>query len=380
MRRLLLVGLLAGALIGCNSSKRENVEPPAELSKIEPSVSVTRLWRQDLGKGERRLGLRQRPAVDGNRVFAADPKGNLYAFDAASGKSLWQNKTELRLSSSLGLGEDTLVVGTLDGQVVAYNPDSGSERWRAQVSSEVIAAPAIDRGLVIVRSIDGRVFAFSSTDGERRWAYDRGIPALTLRGNSTPLATEGVVLVGYDSGIIVALRGDNGTQIWEQTVGLGEGRTELQRMVDIDGDMALDQGELFAASFNTQVIALSLQQGGRPLWNRDVSSYAGIAVHGEKVLVADRDGTLWALDRGTGAALWKQESLAHRWLSTPAVQGNHVVVGDLEGYLHWFNLDDGKPSARQRLGDEPIRAALQVVNGVLYAVTIDGELAAYRLD
>lgn len=380
MRRLLLASLLMGLLLGCGgSNKRENVEPPAELVKIESQIKVTRLWQYDLGKGERRLGLRQRPAADARRVFAADPKGRLLALDAAQGKPLWQTDTGLRLSGGPGLGEDTLVVGTLDGEVLAFNPDSGSERWRARVSSEVVSTPVIAQGLAIVRTIDGRVFAFSTTDGERRWVYERGIPALTLRGNSMPRIGQGVVLLGYDNGLVVALRADNGAQLWEQSIGVGEGRTELQRMVDVDGDMALDQDELYAAAFNARVVALSLQ-GGRSLWDRDLSSYSGVVLAGEKLLLSDREGTLWALDRGTGAALWKQDSLSHRWLSAPAVQGGQVVVGDLEGYLHWFDLDSGQPTARQRLGRNPIRATPQVVDGVLYAVDVNGELGAYRLD
>lgn len=379
MRRAFAILLLAGAVAGCGgaSNKRENVQPPAELTDLRPTVSITRVWQKDVDKGEGRLGTRQHPVSDGQRLYAASPKGRLHAFDAASGAQAWRVDTGLRLSSSPGVGEGTLVVGTLDGQVVAFNPESGSERWRAQVSSEVIAAPAVGRGLAVVRAIDGRVFAFSITDGERRWVYDRGTPALTLRGNSSPVLADGLVLVGYDSGQIVALRGDDGVQLWEQAIAFGEGRSELERMVDIDGELAYDRGEVFAAAFNAQVVGVSLD-GGRPLWNRELSSYAGVALSNQTLFVADRDGVLWALDRNSGAALWKQDALQYRWLTTPAVHGSHVVVGDLEGYLHWFDVDSGQPAARQRLDRKPIRATPQVNGDLLYAVSIDGTLGAYR--
>jgi outer membrane protein assembly factor BamB len=269
------------------------------------------------------------------------------------------------------------VIGSLDGDVVAFNPDTGSERWRAKVSSEVIAAPAVARGLAVVRAIDGRVFAFSITDGERRWVYDRGTPALTLRGNSSPLLVDGLVLVGYDSGQLVALRSDDGVQLWEQAIAFGEGRSELERMVDIDGELAHDRGEIYAAAFNAQVVGVSLD-GGRPLWNRELSSYAGVALSDQALFVADRDGVLWALDRNSGAALWKQDSLQHRWLTTPALHGGHVVVGDVQGYLHWFDADSGRPAARERLARKPIRATPHVDGDLLYAVSIDGTLGAYR--
>lgn len=379
MRRLLMPLLLAGLLVGCGTNKRENVEAPAELEKLTPTINVERVWERSVGKGERRLGARMGPATDAGNVYAADPGGDLFAFDAVSGREIWKIDTGLRLSSAPGVGEGTLVVGTLDGDVVAYNPDSGTERWRAKVSSEVITPPAVARGQVVVRSIDGRVFAFSIIDGERRWVHDRGIPALTLRGNSTPVLAEGLVLLGYDSGHVVALRGDDGVQLWEQTIALGEGRSELERMVDIDGAMAYGQGELYAAAFNAQVVGLSLD-GGRPLWNREMSSYGGLVLDGERILVADRDSVIWALDRRTGSALWKQDMLTHRWLSGPAIHGSHVVFGDLEGHLHWFDLETGQPAARVRLDKDPIRSIPKTADGLLFVMSTGGRLGAYRIN
>lgn len=379
MQRILAILALVVLLAACGkNSKRDNVEEAAELTDFTATARVSQLWHQDLGKGERRLGIRQHPTLDGNRAYAADPKGKLYAFDAGTGATVWSADTGLRLSSSPGVGEGTLVIGTLDGVVVAFNPDTGSERWRARVTSEVLAAPAVARGQVVVRGIDGRVFAFSITDGERRWVYDHGTPALTLRGNSAPILAEGLVLLGYDSGQVVALRAEDGMQLWEQAVAFGEGRTELERMVDIDGEMAYETGQLFLAAFNSQVVGLSID-GGRPLWNREMSSYGGMTLVGRKLLVADRDGVLWALDRDNGAALWKQDSLGHRWLTTPVVQGNYAVVGDVEGYLHWFDLETGAAAARERLDKKPIRATPQVAGDTLYAVSTDGRLGAFRV-
>lgn len=379
MRLTLVLASAMLVLAGCNSaSKKENIEPPAELTDLTPTASVDQLWSRGIGDGEERLGLRQRPSLADGRVYAADLDGNVYALDAATGNELWQVETGLRLSGGPGAGEGTVVIGSLDGDVIALNPDSGEERWRAKVSSEVIATPAIGGGLVIARANDGRVFGFNLTDGERRWVYDRGLPSLTLRGNGSPLIAEGAVFLGYDNGQVVALRLADGVQQWEQTVSVGEGRTEIDRMVDIDGEIIVEAAQVYAAAYNGQLLAIALE-GGRQLWSREVSAYTGLALSGDRILLSDKDGTVWALDRSTGAALWKQEGLAHRWLTTPAIHGNYAVVGDLEGYLHWLSLDDGALAARDRLSREPIRATPQVAEGVLYAVGIDGKLAAYRL-
>lgn len=380
-----LVGVGVAVLLlsaGCGALKgrvnRENIEPPTELADFAPSAEVGEVWSASIGEGEGKLGLRQPVAVSGGVLYAADLDGNVRALDAATGRERWRAEFEgMRWSGGPGVGEGTLVIGSLDGTVIALNPDNGAERWRATVSSEVISSPAIARGLAVVRSNDGRVFGFSIVDGERKWVYDRGLPSLTLRGNARPVIAGDSVYLGYDTGDLVALRLLEGTQIWEQAVSEGQGRSELDRMVDIDGEIVVQDADVFVASFNGQVMALDAASG-RQLWNREMSSFAGVSLAGEKLLVTDKAGTVWALDRRSGASLWRQDGLAHRWLTTPVAVGGLVAVGDLEGYVHWLSLDDGTMAARDRVGSDPIRATPQVVDDVVYAQTIDGELSAYR--
>lgn len=380
--RLLALALLASSLAGCKifggNDKKENIDPPTELVDFDPVVRVDRLWSSSVGKGERKLGLRQAPAIGDGRVFTANLAGDVSAHATDSGRELWTVETELPLSAGPGLGEGTLVVGSLDGDVIALNPDTGAERWRATVSSEVIARPAIARGIAVVRSNDGRVFGFNITDGSRRWVFDRGLPSLTLRGNAPPAIDGDSVYIGYDSGEVIALRLDDGSMRWEQRIAEPEGRTELERMVDIDGELVATPGELYAASYKGQVVALD-PGSGRQLWNRDLVVYTGLNLVGDRLLVSDRAGTVWALDRRSGAAVWRHDGLAHRWLTTPAVHGDYAVVGDLEGYLHWLRLDNGEIAARERPSKKPIRGTPQVVDGALYVLSTDGKLAAYRL-
>ena len=378
-----LVLALCVSLAGCgvfkSKTNRENIEPPIELADIDNAISVDSAWNRSIGDGERKLGLRQPVAALGDTVYAAGPDGKLMALTRASGKTLWEVESETdRYSGGPAIGEGTLVVGTLDGQVIAYNPDNGSERWRATVSSEVIAVPAIAQGVAVIRCNDGRVFAFSITDGSRRWVYDRGLPALTLRGNGRPVVTGDRVFVGYDSGVVVALKLLDGVQIWEQTVAQGEGRNELDRMVDIDGEIVSNGSEVFAAAFNGQVVALDAGSG-RPLWNRDMSVFSGLALAGDRLLVSDKAATVWTLDSRTGASIWRQDGLAHRWLSTPVVNGKRLAVGDLEGFLHVLDVETGSIVGRDRVGRDPIRATPQLAQDLVLALTIDGKLAAYRI-
>lgn len=382
MRRGLLLVMLVPVLAGCgifkSTTNRDNIQPPTELADLAGALSVSQLWSSSTGDGERSLGLRQAVALSEGRVYVADVSGRLSAHDAGSGRTLWEVDTGLRLSAGPGLGEGTLVVGDLDGQVLAYNPDSGSERWRATVSSEVISAPAVGRGLAVVRVNDGRTFAFSITDGSRRWVYDRGMPSLTLRGNAAPVIAGDRVVLGHDNGTVSAVAINDGSQLWEQMVSEPRGRNELDRMVDVDGELVVSGSEVYVASFNGQILALDLGSG-RTLWNREMSVYAGLALSGNSLLVADKDATVWALDRRTGAALWRQDGLAYRWLTAPALTDRHAVFGDLEGYVHWLSLEDGSLQARERVGRRAVRAQPQAgSDGVVYVRSIRGKLFALR--
>jgi outer membrane protein assembly factor BamB len=400
-RIITIVAILAFAT-GCSTVKgwfgkdaEKAAIAPAPLVEIASPIATGEVWSRNLGDGRERQGLRQRPAVDGERLYVSNDAGHVLALSAATGETLWDSEgvrtgragsrwafwkrrtVDGGLSGGPSAGEGIVVAGGRNGEVVAFDAGTGAERWQANVTSEVISSPLVTGGLVIVRSNDGRTFGFDAATGDRKWVFDRGLPNLSLRGNGSPVAGGGLVYLGYDDGTVIALRTADGSLAWEQLIAEPEGRNDLERMADVDGELVATDVELFASSFGGQTMAISLQNG-RPLWGRDVASYGGLALAGDRLLVSDPDGTLWALDRTTGNALWKQDVLARRWLTTPAVQGAYAVVGDVEGYLHWVRIEDGVVAGRERIGNSPILATPQVsAAGMLYALTAEGELAAF---
>ena len=385
MRRAVLLTMLVLVALsgsGCKwmrGSSSDNIEEPAELTEYAPSVRVEETWSRGIGDLEGRHGLRKAPAIGDGRVLVGNLEGRVLAFDASSGAEVWEAETGVRISSTAGIGEGMAVFGALDGEVVALDAASGNERWRARVSSEVLAPPAVSRGVVVVRAYDGRTFGLDAATGERRWLYDRGLPTLTLRGNGAPAIAGNTVYAGYDDGRVVALRLEDGSVVWEQVVAVGEGRSDIARMVDVEGLLGIGAGEVYAVSYQGQVAALATESGV-PLWSREFSSHGGLQLAGDRVLVSDAAGALFALDRRSGAALWKMDALANRWLTTPVVQGDYAVVGDLEGWLHWIALESGELAGRTRIGRDPIRATPVVsADGTLYAMTVDGDLSALRV-
>ena len=393
-RSLVLVAVIAMALSGCtwlkSLGKKDNVEPPTALTEFAPTTQIDRVWSEGVGKGAGISGARLAPGSADGRLYAASIDGTIEAIDAASGRTLWQKHlgqrhgwlwrrgdNSLRWAGGPSAHGDLLVVGGLDGQVQALSTQDGADRWKTQLSSEIIAPPAIADGVVVVRTNDGHLVGLDAGDGSRKWIFDQPVPALSLRGNSAPLIANGVVYDGFDNGKVVAVRLADGNELWAQALSNGEGRTEVERLSDVDGNMVSDGTALYVAGYRGQVAALALD-GGRPIWQRDLSSYVGAAVSGNTVVVVDAEGNVWAFDRETGVNLWKQDKLKYRWLSAPAIQGNYVVVGDSEGYVHWLGLAEGKFAARERIGRKAIEGAPLVADGTLYIEDVKGHIGAFR--
>jgi outer membrane protein assembly factor BamB len=383
MMRLLITLPLLSMLTACAwisdyLGGDENITPPTELTEIKDEINVQRLWHVNIGSGSGKYLLHLVPALTESMVFAADYKGKLHAIRIADGERIWQIDTDLTISAGPGVGEEMVLVGGQNGVVAAYSTQDGKLLWRTEVSSEVLSVPVIAAGVVVVRTIDGRVRALNAITGKRLWIYNRKEPVLTLRGNSSPVIDGNVVHVGFDNGKLVALTLDRGQLLWESAIAVPRGRSELERMVDIDGELMLKDGIAYVTAYQGRVAALTLDAGSL-LWTRELSSYAGLGIDRRNVYVTDDSSQVLALDRNTGASLWRQEKLMWRTLKAPAVVDDYVVVADFEGYLHWLSSEDGHFVARVRGDGEGWVSAPGVVGNTLIAQGSGGGLYAFRV-
>lgn len=382
MRHWLIPALAALLLLnGCSWIKSwgddDDPNEPAELVEFEPSLKVGKAWSVGIGKGLDKAGRQLRPAYSSGSLYAADYKGLLVAIDADSGRKLWEIKTNLPFTGGPGISDNLLLMGTENGEVFAFDASTGTQLWSANVTSEILAAPSVADGTVIVRCIDGRIFGLDADTGQREWVYDHSVPLLTLRGNAPPLLRAGVAFIGYDGGQVVAIRTDDGSLMWEQTLVTTEGRTELERLSDIDGQLVFIASDLLVASYKKRLASLAADSG-RLLWFKDISSASGVAVDRINLAISDKDGNLWMLDRRNGAESWKQDLMARRGLTRPVFYGSFVVVGDEKGYLHWLNVSDGQFAAREKVGGKGFSGPPLVVGNTLYVQTRKGDLVAYR--
>jgi len=350
---------------------------PNELTDFEKTLQVKILWDTDTGSGTDNLRLRLIPRVDGGRVYAADSDGQVQAFDSLTGERIWGVDLDLPLSGGPGSGDGLVLLGTTDGEVVALNAENGEQLWKAQVSSEVLSVPAAESGVVVVHSIDGKLVGLSTADGKPLWLYSRKVPVLTLRGSSSPVINGGVVYTGFAGGKLVAVDLQKGFVQWEVSITAPSGRSELERMVDIDGDPFISDGTVYVATYQGELAAVS-EYSGTLLWRRKLSSYSGIDADWRNLYVSDDAGNVWGINPVNGAAMWKQDKLLNRRLSAPAVIDGYVVVGDYEGYLHWLSHDDGKMVARTRIGSAAITSPPVMSDGVVYVFGDGGALAAVQ--
>jgi outer membrane protein assembly factor BamB len=374
----LLFALLGAGLLlaGCGGGK--SVRQPAVLQSIEErSVLVESAWRSGSGPDADELELGLTTVVTDDAVFTADAHGNVYALDRESGDGIWEVDTDLRISAGPTVEGDQVLVATRDAEVLALSRAEGEELWRSQVTSEVVAAPASNGRTVVVRSVDGRVTALSAEDGSEQWITARTVPPLTLRGMAPPLIAGPVVVTGLETGRLIAQRLSDGETAWEAVASVPSGRSELERIADIDARMLLAGDTIYALSYGGDVVAIN-RFNGEERWRRDIRSYTGAAISddGSQLFVTAEDGAVWGLQTANGAAAWKNEALAWRRLSAPAFHAGHVAVADYEGYVHYLSPRDGAIVGRGRPLGARVDAHPVVDGALLYIGDVEGRLAA----
>lgn len=370
--------VIAGSvwLLGCGAE--DTAEQPVELSSIDPEARFKTVWKRDTGAGTGDQLLDLQPWIGSDAVYVADHQGRLVSIDKSNGKKRWEIDTGLKISGGVGGDGNLLFVGSGDGILAAYWRDSGEQAWRTRLSSEMLSVPVAEAGVVVARTVDGNIQAYSTSNGEKQWSYSYSVPSLSLRGTSTPVIYGGAALTGTDNGRLIGLSLNEGRLVFEATVAVPSGYSELHRMVDVDAPVTVDRQIIYAAAFQGRVVAFDMRSG-QIAWARDRSVYRPMAVDSSHLYVVDELSHVSALDRWSGSTSWTQEKLHARPTSGVAVHDNAVLLGDFEGYLHALHQSDGRFIARRKLG-AAIAAAPQIEDERIYVWTRDGDLYALTLE
>ncbi len=363
-------------MVACSDD--DDILPPSPLPDFEPRIQIEKLWDYEIDDGIEDHFLLLRPAITENAVYTVSYEGEVAKLDRKDGNELWEVDTKDRITGGVDAGYGVVLYGTAEGEAVALKEEDGSLLWKTRLSGQVLAVPAVGAEHVIFQTYDGRLHALQRESGDVAWVFDTSVPALTLRGESSPVQKGGIVLAGFANGKLVALDSSNGFVGWQRTLSEPQGRSELERLNDLDGRFWLRGNFVYAVNFQGNLMALEARTG-QPLWSKEMSSFAGVSEFLEQVYVVDEDSNIYALDRVNGAEIWSQTLLKGRTLTAPTPYDRYVLVGDFEGYLHWLSYRDGTFLARIKVDDDGLWAPPIVKDDVVYIQGNSGELAAYKI-
>ena len=384
--RLAILLLLLPLLQACSAmnplnwfSGDDDVDQPAELVDFDEEVRLRRQWRINVGDGQGDKYNRLKPAITNDTIFVASNNGNVLAVNRENGNRRWRTRLDYQVTGGAGFGGGMVLLGTENSSVIALDAENGNILWETQVTSEVLSPPASNGRMVVVQAIDGKLIGLDAVTGQQRWIYESTVPALTLRGESSPLILENFVIAAFSNGSVVSLALDNGTLRWEERVAVPTGTSEIDRMVDIDGELVVsDNGLLLVPSFQGYLAAIDVVTG-QTRWRVQESSANGASSGFGNIYISTEQGHVKAYRTNQENTVWVNEQLSLRNLTAPTSFNNFVAVGDFEGYVHLLSQVDGRFVGRTRVDSAGIRVPMQVQGNILYVYGNSGNLAAYTV-
>lgn len=373
------MAVLLVAIAAC--SKDKAIDQPAKLTPVAATLRVERVWSATVDTKKSvplRLGLGL--AADDGRVYAAGHKGDVVAFEVASGHVAWRARIKAPLSGGTAVGDGMVLIGSSDGQLFALDAASGKSRWSVRVNGEVLAPAAISERLIALRTVDGKLHALSPADGHELWVQQQPVPRLSLRGTARPVIAGDLVLCGFDNGRVLAVNGTDGSVQWEASIAPPHGRTELERLDDIDTAVRVSGQDVYTVGFQGKVAMLAIDTG-QIWWSHDASSYRSLTLDDDTLYMATADGEIAALKTRTGAELWRQKALLHRGLTSPAAidADNALVVADFQGYVHFLDKATGALAARVSSGKARVSTPAVVVGNMVLVVNDRGQISTFRV-
>jgi len=372
--------VVSTALIsGCSVFSAKDEIKPAKLEDFDQKVELSRVWSAKPASSNNSYWSKLTMAVNEQTLFSADHSGTVVALEVDTGRQQWSVDLDLPISGGLGYGDQKVVLGTIEGQVYTLDAQDGSVLWSSSVSSEVLSTPSVNSDIVVAQSIDNRIYAFDAETGEELWQHDAGAPILSVRGNSSSMILNNMVIAAFDNGKLTAFNSENGSLIWETRLAVPKGRTELERMIDIDGEPILVGDIIYSVSYQGRLGALT-RGTGRNLWFQDSSSHHSPAYSDGKLFVTEaKNHSVKAYKAGNGQLLWNNDQLAYRKLNGPTTFGNTVTVADAEGYLHLLDTETGVFVGRTKVDGSGVSAPLLVVGETLLVQSNNGSVSAFKI-
>lgn len=374
------LGLLAVAILVSACSSTDTFEEPAPVPEIAPSVELREVWDIDIGDGHDGSFLYLEPLYTGDMIYAASADGEVYALEPDNGKVRWEQDLDQEIMAGVGGDENLLYLVTRDARLLALSREDGKEVWNATLPNEALAAPRSNNAMVVVQSIDGKVHAFNAGNGEKLWQYDSAVPPLSLRAAASPLVGADLVLASLANGRLMALSGDTGQPVWQYQVGEPAGRTELERLVDVAGEPLILESAAMVVGYQGKLALVDIESG-REIWSRSASSLHSPMIGNGNIFISASNGDIVAMQGQDRREIWRQDQLAWRQPTQPIVLGDHLLVGDFEGYIHILSLEDGSFQGQLEYDNDGLRVPFKVMSdNRLLVYGNSGEMSVFTIE
>lgn len=364
-------------MTGCSTS--DTFEQPAPVPEISSSVGLKPVWSMSVGDGHDDKFLYLAPLNTGEKLYAASADGEIYAVGAENGEVFWSRELDEEISAGVGGDQGNLYLVTRDAQLMALSREDGSELWEQPLPNEALASPQSNGRLVVAQTIDGKVLAFDTATGDLAWQYDSDVPVLSIRAAASPLVGADLVLASLSNGKLMAISTETGQPVWQYEVGQPQGRTELERLVDVAGEPLILESAAMIVGYQGKLALVDLQSG-QEIWSRPASSLQSPMIGNGNVFVAGANGDITAYRGSDRRELWVQDRLSWRQPTQPVVYEDYLLIGDFEGYIHMLSLEDGSLVGQLEFDDEGLRVPFQrLQNGNLLVYGNSGKLSVLKL-
>ncbi len=365
---------------------------PAHLSVNAMLDGMKPRWSARIGAGRKAGALAAQPLVAYGRVYSMDAAGVVSAFSLQSGEQVWRTPTKPKKMRSSNVGGGLTVadhtVFVVDGvaESLALDARTGEIGWRVDVGTPGRSAPTVVRDRMVFGTIDERLIALDTASGRQLWNYAATASATIVFGQPAPAIVDNVVLAGFGSGDVAAVRLETGEPVWSDTLGAVGGRNSIMDFSSIHGLPVIADGTAYVISLG-QVLSAIDMRSGRRLWERTVSGKDGLVVVGSWLFLLSADQQLACLDRTSGHVRWVTQLPRFRhsqsqkgaivWTGPVLANGKLICVSDFpkQGMIS-VDARSGAIGATVRL---EVAAPLTpvVAQGMLLVVTDDGRLTAY---
>ncbi len=363
------------------------------LGHVALGETLAKVWSASVGRGSdatRRLNAT--PVIADNRLFAIDTEGQVSALDAGTGKLLWRKTITVESEGSrpaFGGGVSTMggrVFATTGfGVVVAFDAATGAEIWRVSLPTPLRAAPSVDAGRVFVTSQDGQLTALNADTGEQLWQATATVEPASILGPGSPSVALDTVVAGFPSGELFALRVENGRTAWQDQLSRTGRTTALGALSGIAASPVIDRGRVFAIGHGGRMVALELATGTR-VWEREFAGVNAPWPAGDWVFAVTVEAELVALTRTDGKIRWvadlghwkdpEDKKGAIEWFG-PVLAGNRLILVSSRGRMSLVSPQTGEIQSTRNLSEAAYLPPV-VANGMLYILTDDGTITAYR--